>query len=125
MVIKHTFISGIREDNDAGDLTLYWAGNGQWLLFDGGSHCIVSSIGDAIREELEPFRPDDFVPLEWETAILRITRAVNDAVAGNAAEQVWPTETVGHMEAGVMASFGWPVYEADGEWFVGEKPEEE
>ena len=118
------FMCGIRIDDDADYLVLYFTDDGQWLLFDGSSSLVASWIGVSICDSLEQFYGEPFTRDEWNVAVARIEKQITKAVAGTGGGELVPNAKVGHLEAAIMADVGWPVYEADGEWFVGEKPED-
>lgn len=118
------FMCGIRIDDENDYLLLYFNDNAEWLLFDGSSSLVASWIGDSIRDSLEQFFTEPFAQDEWDAEVARIEKQVTKAVAGTGGGELVPDAQVGHLEAGIMQSVGWPVYEADGEWFVGEKSEE-
>lgn len=117
------FMCGIRIDDENDYLLLYFNDNAEWLLFDGSSSLVASWIGDSIRDSLEQFFTEPFTQDEWDAEVARIEKQVTKAVAGTGGGELVPDAQVGHLEAAIMQSVGWPVYEADGEWFVG-KPEE-
>ena len=111
---------GRQPSYDGEYLSLYWlSGTAEWLLVDNGG-VTASSSHDYVDACVANSDMDDEELAEAKSIQAEIDACINDPEQDGYQDATGMSSGAGE----IALAWGWPVCEADGEWFVGEKPEE-